>query len=181
MKLGSAWHAGKDWEAAADAAQRAQRADLVQAHTAAAVEAYLQVRAMMAQTKARAYLLLQASRPHAAADAAAKGARLLRHHADTAAAAYQLYTRAIDLLEDAGHAATAGDLFRQATAALVAGGRMEEAAIVLLRFAAACDPTIAASTMQKCYLSAVVVHLGAGDFRGATAIYQVRLLPCCLL
>lgn len=43
MKLGSPWHAGKDWEAAADAAQRAQRVDLVQQHTAAAIDAYLQV------------------------------------------------------------------------------------------------------------------------------------------
>lgn len=158
LKLGSAWHAGKNYEAAADAAQRAQRADLVQQHTAAAVEAYL-----------------QASRPHAAADAAAKGARLLQSHDDNAhrAAAYQLYSQAIDLIEDAGHAATAGDLFRQATAALVNAGRMGDAAIVLLRFAAACDPTIAASTMQKCYLAAVVVQLAGGDLRGATATYQV--------
>lgn len=178
LKLGSAWHAGKDWEAAADAAQRAQRADLVQQHTAAAVEAYLQV---CVQADMQHHLARQASRPHAAADAAAKGARLLQSHDDAAhrAAAYQLYSTAIDLIENHGHAATAGDLFRQATAALVHGGRMEDASLVLLRFAAACDPTIAALTMQKCYLSAVVVLLGGGDFKGATATYQVALLCAC--
>lgn len=50
---------------------------------------------------------------------------------------------------------------------------MEEAAIVFLRFAAACDPTIAASTMQKCYLSAVVVQLAGGDFKASSATYAV--------
>ncbi len=43
LKLGSAWHAGKHLEAAADAARHAQQYERVQEFTDAAIEAYLQV------------------------------------------------------------------------------------------------------------------------------------------
>lgn len=44
LKLGSAWHAGKHLEAAADAARHAHQFDRVQDFTDGAIEAYLQVR-----------------------------------------------------------------------------------------------------------------------------------------
>lgn len=121
--------------------------------------------------------LMQASRPHAAADAAAKGAKLLQEHntKTSTEAAFVLYERAMGVLEDSGHADAAGDLYRQAIAAMVAGNKLDSAAIMLLRFAAACDPTIAAATVQKCFLSAIVVQLAGDAIAAAWATYQDAL------
>ncbi len=118
-------------------------------------------------------IITQASRPQAAADAAAKGAKLLQEHNTTAA--FTLYERAVGLLEDSGHADVGGDVYRQAIAAMVAANQLDSAAIMLLRFAAACDPTIAAITVQKCFLAAIVVQLGGDAIEAAWATYQDAL------
>ena len=59
--------------------------------------------------------------------------------------------------------------------------RYADAVNLLLRFAVVCDTTGATGSQCKCYLSAVVVWLFAGDASQAWAVYQVGCLPasCC--
>ena len=58
--------------------------------------------------------------------------------------------------------------------------RYADAVNLLLRFAVVCDTTGATGSQCKCYLSAVVVWLFAGDASQAWAVYQVCSLPCML-
>lgn len=55
--------------------------------------------------------------------------------------------------------------------------RYADAVNLLLRFAVVCDTTGATGSQCKCYLSAVVVWLFAGDASQAWAVYQVCSLP----
>lgn len=152
-KIGSAWHAAKHLETCAAISKDLGQLDRVADYTRQAGSLYA-----------------LAGRMAAAADALARGAKVLEEVAPADAAA--LYLEAVEMYENDGKEAQAGDIFRQGIALMVKRQAWSDAVSLLLRFGEACDKGGAHSSQAKAYLGAIVVWLHAGNVQQAWQVFQ---------
>ncbi|XP_043690175.1 gamma-soluble NSF attachment protein [Telopea speciosissima] len=115
-------------------------------------------------------LYIECGRSQPAADALAKGARLLEDASSDEA--IQMYTDACLILEEDGKEQMAFDLYRAATSVYIKLERYTDAATFLLRWGLAADKCNAVHSQCKAYLSAIIVYLYADDFKQAQKCYN---------
>lgn len=115
-------------------------------------------------------LYIECGRPQPASDALVKGARALEESMPEEA--IQLYTDAYTILEDDGREQMAFDLYRGAANVYVKLEKYTDAASVFMRLGLSADKSNATNTQCKAYLSAIIVHLYAHDFKEAEKCYN---------
>ncbi|XP_042516228.1 gamma-soluble NSF attachment protein [Macadamia integrifolia] len=113
---------------------------------------------------------IECGRSQPAADALAKGARLLEEASSDEA--IQMYTEACSILEEDDKEQMAFDLYRAATSVYIKLERYADAATFLLRWGLAADKCNAVHSQCKAYLSAIIVYLYADDFKQAQKCYN---------
>lgn len=152
-KIGSSWHAAKHLETCSTISRDLGQLDRVADFSRQAGALYA-----------------QAGRMAAAADALARGAKVLEEQAPSDASA--LYLEAIEMYENDGKETQAGDIFRQGIAVLIKRQAWPDAVSLLMRFGEACDKGSALNSQAKAYLGAVVVWLYAGEPKQAWQVFQ---------
>ncbi|XP_078428747.1 gamma-soluble NSF attachment protein [Wolffia australiana] len=112
----------------------------------------------------------ECGRSQPAADALAKGARLLAEV--NPEEAIRLFNDACGILEEDGKEQMAFDLYRDATDVYIKLERYTDAASILLRWGLAADHCKAVNSQCKAYLSAILVYLYTHDFKQAEKCYN---------
>ncbi|KAJ1386143.1 Tetratricopeptide-like helical domain superfamily [Sesbania bispinosa] len=115
-------------------------------------------------------LYIECGRSQPASDALAKGARALEDSMHEEA--IQLYTDACTILEEDGGEQMAFDIYRAITSVYIKHEKFTDAASFLLRLGLAADKCNATNSQCKAYLSAIIVHLYAQDFKQAEKCYN---------
>lgn len=151
-RTGNDWHAGKHLEQCASLARDLALHDQVVAYAERACAAYV-----------------SAGRAQRGAECLGKIARLIDEAAPDEA--YDLASRACEMLEDDGKAANARDFYSLAGAIRMRQEKFADAAETMLRFGASCDAANAHASLRKAYLSAVVAQLYAGNGAEAQQLY----------
>ncbi|CAH9130847.1 unnamed protein product [Cuscuta epithymum] len=118
-------------------------------------------------------LYSECGRAQPASDALAAGARALEDHSPHEAV--QLYTEACVALEEDEKEQMAFDLYSAAARVYIKLEKYADAAAILLRWASAADKCNATHSQCKAYLSAIIVHLYAHDFKEAEKCFN----DCC--
>ena len=156
---GAPWHAAKHLESAATCAKDASKAS--------GGDATL-VRELAERA---AVLYCEAGRPGTAAEALGRHAKAVDERGDTDGALTML-KRAFELFADEEQEHYATDTYRAALQMMLRRERWADAREVLLKWAQSSERGKQPVAMCRCFLSAVVVALHAGDFAEAEQVFS---------
>eukprot|EP00210_Caulerpa_lentillifera_P007886 g7527.t1 len=150
---GSSWHAGKMFEKAAETAKEQNDFEQI---------ASLYIQASQS--------FFESGRAQTASEALYKGAKALQDHQPEKAT--ELYTLALDALEQDDRFSIGPDLYRSVVSHEIRQENFKQAIQVLLKYASICEERGLHMSVARSYLGAIVISLYIEDVHEALAIFN---------